>query len=210
VHGAEPALTFPGAAGQPLPGVFFYGAEYSPYAAAERWVVVVALARFGTFTDLGSMQSSGSIVFPTTQTFTFSHLTYQSRYVALETDEYYSDQNPLGVGYTVLEHPTPQQAALVRAFAPSADTFPFVDVGNRYVTVGQAGFSPSVLVGSSTSQIAAGLSASGNPVTQAIVASANYLTATVCQVTGQQPAAVCTSPGVLAAARRLGVGPAGD
>ena len=39
------------------PVVFFYGAEFAPYAAAERWPVVVALSRFGTFSALGAIRS---------------------------------------------------------------------------------------------------------------------------------------------------------
>ena len=41
-----------------LPVVFFYGAEFAPYAAAERWPLILALSRFGTFNQLGLMQSS--------------------------------------------------------------------------------------------------------------------------------------------------------
>ena len=44
--------------GPPLPVVFFYGAEFAPYAAAERWPLILALSRFGTFSQLGLMQSS--------------------------------------------------------------------------------------------------------------------------------------------------------
>ena len=44
--------------GPPLPVVFFYGAEFAPYAAAERWPLILALSRFGTFHRLGLMQSS--------------------------------------------------------------------------------------------------------------------------------------------------------
>ena len=43
-----PALTENG-----LPRIFYAGAEYCPFCAAERWPLVVALSRFGTFTGLG-------------------------------------------------------------------------------------------------------------------------------------------------------------
>src|SRR6202044_3344172 len=58
------------------PVVFFYGAEFAPYAAAERWPVIVALSRFGTFGSLGLMQSSSSIAFSDTPTFTFWQVKY--------------------------------------------------------------------------------------------------------------------------------------
>ena len=49
-----------GGNGAARPVVFFYGAEFAPYAAAERWPLMVALSRFGTFGQLGLMQSSPS------------------------------------------------------------------------------------------------------------------------------------------------------
>ena len=63
----------------PRPVVFFYGAEFAPYAAAERWPVVVALSRFGTFSALGLMQSSSSVAFSDTPTFTFWQVHYTQR-----------------------------------------------------------------------------------------------------------------------------------
>ena len=46
--------------GPPLPVVFFYGAEFAPYAAVQRWPLILALSRFGTFNQLGLMQSSAT------------------------------------------------------------------------------------------------------------------------------------------------------
>jgi len=42
--------------GKPL--VVFVGAEYCPLCAAERWALVAAFSRFGTFTNLGATHSS--------------------------------------------------------------------------------------------------------------------------------------------------------
>ena len=36
------------------------GAEYCPYCAAERWSMIVALGRFGTFSGLQTMRSSST------------------------------------------------------------------------------------------------------------------------------------------------------
>ena len=68
------------------PVVFFYGAEFAPYAAAERWPLIVALSRFGTFSQLGLMQSSSSVAFSDTPTFTFWHAKYSSVWIDLQTD----------------------------------------------------------------------------------------------------------------------------
>lgn len=49
----------------------YVGAEYCPYCAAARWAMIVALSRFGTFSNLHLMRSSGQDVYPNTPTFTF-------------------------------------------------------------------------------------------------------------------------------------------
>ena len=53
----------PPAAGHRNPVVFFYGAEFAPYAAVQRWPLILALSRFGTFKQLGMMQSSDTTAF---------------------------------------------------------------------------------------------------------------------------------------------------
>ncbi len=47
-----------------LPIVFYAGGEYCPYCAAERWSMVMALSRFGTFSNLTLMQSSSTDSLP--------------------------------------------------------------------------------------------------------------------------------------------------
>jgi Domain of unknown function (DUF929) len=192
----------PTRSGVERPVVFFYGAEFAPYAAAQRWAVIVALSRFGTFGPVGQMQSSGSMVFPNTNTFTFWHATYASKWVDLQTVERYSALNPTGASYMTLQLPKGRQAQAVSAYDTTGSTFPLLDIANRYVLVGSS-FSPAVLSGSSQSQIVSDLSIPTSPVTQAIVASANEITASICAVTGQQPAATCHARGITAARAKL-------
>jgi hypothetical protein len=70
--------------GPPEPVVFFYGAEFAPYAAAQRWPLILALSRFGSFRQLGLMQSSQTTAFANVSTFTFYDSFYSSPYVVLE------------------------------------------------------------------------------------------------------------------------------
>ena len=56
----QPALTSGG-----KPEILYMGAEYCPYCAAERWAMVVALSRFGTFSNLHLIHSSSADVYPT-------------------------------------------------------------------------------------------------------------------------------------------------
>ena len=42
------------------PEVLYVGAEYCPYCAAERWAMIVALSRFGTFSGLATIHSAAA------------------------------------------------------------------------------------------------------------------------------------------------------
>ena len=72
-----PALTAGG-----KPKVLYVGAEFCPFCAAQRWPVVVALARFGTWSGLGQTTSASDDVFPDTATLSFHGATYSSDYLS--------------------------------------------------------------------------------------------------------------------------------
>jgi hypothetical protein len=188
------------------PVVFFYGAEFAPYAAAERWPLALALSRFGTFRRLGLVQSSGTTAFANISTFTFYDTYYKSKYVILEPVERYGSLNPTGARYLSLQTPDQRQRAAIASYASSATTFPLLDVGNRWVLNGAA-FTPGVLTGLSQDQIAGDLSSPASPLTQAVVSAANEITASICAVDGQKPGNVCESRGVLAADQALKITP---
>jgi len=189
-----------------LPVVFFYGAEFAPYAAAERWPLILALSRFGTFNQLGLMQSSSTTAFANVSTFTFWKASYVSHHVDLQSVERYSALNPTGARYLGLQTPDARQSAAIASYGTSATTFPLLDVANRYVLDG-SGFSPAVLAGVSQDQIAGFLSSPAAPLTQAVIAAANEITAAICSVDGNKPDAVCESRGVLAADEALKITP---
>jgi len=180
------------------PVVFFYGAEFAPFAAAERWPLVLALSRFGTFDQLGLMQSSSSTAFADLSTFTFWQAKYSSKYLVLAHVERYSALNPTGGRYEKLETPNAREAASVAAYSSSPTNFALLDVANRWVLNGSS-YSPTVLDGLTQSQIAGDLSSATSPLTQALLASANEITATICGADGQVPTSVCASKGVEAA-----------
>ena len=189
------------------PVVLYIGAEYCPFCAAERWPMVVALSRFGTFSNLGQTESAGSPeVYPNTPTFSFHGASYTSPYLVFQGVETETNQRTL-TGYTSLDTPTPQQQQLFQTYdAPpyvsSAGAIPFVLIGNRYVFNGSQ-YLPSVLQGMSAASIASSLGDQTSPQAKAIDGSANLLTAGMCTLTKQQPTDVCSSPGVTAAASKL-------
>jgi hypothetical protein len=193
--------------GRTEPVVFFYGAEFAPYAGAERWPLVLALSRFGTFHQLGLMQSSSTTAFSNLSTFTFYGSSYTSKYVILQSVERYSSLNPTGARYLSLQVPDARQSAAVANYGSGATTFPLLDVANRYV-LGGAAFTPDVLVGLSQDQIAGDLTSPLSPLTQAVVSAANEITASICAVDGQNPTNVCLSRGVETADDALNIVPA--
>ena len=178
------------------PEVFYLGAEYCPYCAAERWPTIIALSRFGTFSGLKTTSSSSSDVYPNTPTFTFHGTTYTSRYidfVSVETTD--RDRNPL-------ESPTPAQQVLVSRY-DTAGSIPFIDFGNRYAASG-AMYLPDVLSGMSWQAVADSLAQPDSPQAKAILGSANLITAAACRLTADQPAAVCSSASIQAMEKTLG------
>ena len=119
--------------------MLFVGAEFCPFCAAERWPLIVALARFGHFTTLHNMQSAQLSVFPGIQTFSFVGTAYTSRYVTFTGVELYSDSIDADGAFTRIATLTavaggPGQTATAPGTGPGGRTgaFPFVDIGNRW------------------------------------------------------------------------------
>ena len=171
------------------PEILYIGAEYCPYCAAERWAMVVALSRFGRFTDLGFTHSSSTDVYPDTPTFTFHGSTFSSPYLTFSGVETATNQPNGNGGYQPLDTPTPQQAEIWKVVDPR-QSFPFIDIGGRYVVEG-ATYDAAVLSGKSAAEIASALSDPSTPVAKAVLGAANGITAAICQTTGNQPAAAC-------------------
>jgi uncharacterized protein DUF929 len=175
------------------PEILYIGADYCPFCAAQRWALVVALSRFGSFQHLYLTTSSSTDVYPDTNTFSFHSSTYTSQYldfVGVETSD--RDQKPL-------DTPTAAEQALLAKFdvapyvpAASAGGIPWLDIANKYAMV-SSGYTPAVLAGLTWAQIAEKLSNANDIVTKGIVGDANNITATICKATGLQPTSVCSA-----------------
>ncbi|HUY73661.1 MAG TPA: DUF929 family protein [Candidatus Dormibacteraeota bacterium] len=183
-----------GPSGKPL--VFYFGAEYCPYCGAERWPIIVALSRFGTFSGLATTSSSSTDIYPNTPTFTFHGSTFTSRYIDFQAVET-TDRNQ-----NLLETPTAAQQALVNQYDTSG-SIPFVDLGNRFAFAG-AMYLPDVLAGMSWEAVAGSLSQPDTTQAKAVIGSANLITAAVCRMTSDQPSSVCTSASIQAIEKKLG------
>ncbi len=178
------------------PEVFYMGAEYCPYCAAERWPMIIALSRFGTFSGLKTTSSSSSDVYPNTPTFTFHGATYTSQYVDFVSVET-TDRNQ-----NTLETPSAAQQALVNQY-DTGGSIPFVDFGNRYAFNG-AMYLPDVLSGMSWQAVADSLLQPSSQQAKPILGSANLITAAICKLTADQPATVCSSSTIQSIEKTLG------
>ena len=196
------------------PQVVYVGAEYCPFCAAERWPMVVALSRFGTFTGLRLITSSSTDVYPDTPTFTFYDAHYTSRFVTFEPVEIANRADQ------PLEQPTATQVHLLDRFdppsgSPPGSPIPFLFVGGRCYQVGTGypdtllhptgKFGPALPAG----DIAGSLTLPGSALGRAIEIEANLLVGAICAATGNHPGSVCDSPVVASAQHLIGTKPQG-
>jgi Domain of unknown function (DUF929) len=184
--GAKTALT----ASNGKPEILFVGAEYCPFCAAQRWSVVEALSRFGTFSGLSATHSSTSDIYPDTKTFSFYGATYASTSLNFTSVELETNQVS-GDSYTTLQTLTSAQDALLSKYDKAPYTtqpgsIPFLDIDNKYISVG-SGYSPQVLQGLSMQQIAAQLNDKSSTVAVAIDGEANRIAAAITAATGVKP-----------------------
>jgi hypothetical protein len=179
------------------PEVLFIGSEYCPFCAAQRWAMVNAFSRFGTFSGLTTTHSSSTDTDPNTPTLTFYGSTYTSKYIALTTVELehnyrIGNSTDTSVAYAPLQTATAAQQATQTAYDPQG-YIPFIDFGNKYAQVGNLSpLTPTMLAGLTWQQVATDMSNPSSSVGQAIDANANYETAAICTLTSNQPATACT------------------
>jgi len=208
----QPAMSVNGKS----PAMLYYGAEYCPYCAAERWAMAAALARFGTWGNLQVTASSHVDVDAATRTFSFHGATLDSPYITFKAIEQYTNVPVSGSPgqYTNLQNPTKEESKILATYSSSkylpngssngSISFPFVDINNGLLFSG-ASYDPQLLAGLSWTDISGALSDPTNPVTQAVLTTGNYMSAGICKATHGQPGSVCTSSGVQAAAKALGI-----
>jgi hypothetical protein len=179
------------------PEVLYIGEDTCPFCAFERWSVVVALSRFGTFSDLHQTTSSDTedvAEINLINSFSFYGATYSSSYIdfqGVEVDD--RNGNPL-------QTPTAAQNSAINTYGDGG--YPFLDVGGRYVGNGDPSVNdtvdgqtvtaaPELIYGMTWAQIASSLSQPDTVQAQAILGNANFITAAICKVTNNRPASVC-------------------
>jgi hypothetical protein len=188
------------------PEVLMVGEDSCPYCAFERWGLVVALSRFGTFTNLHETTSGdGETIADINDidSFSFYGSSYSSPYldfVGVET----GDRNG-----NALQTPSAAQEKIlttydVSPYSSEPGGLPFVYLGGRYLASGAPSvdyqvdgqsvtLAPELIYGMTWQQIASSLSDPSSVQAQTILGNANYLTAAICELTGSQPGSVCAT-----------------
>jgi hypothetical protein len=188
-------------AGRPLtaggkPEVLYVGTEYCPYCAAEKWALLVALGRFGTFAGVSEIRSASYPPIPPLDSWTFYRSSYSSKYLTFVPVELYSSAlvspraDPLkATSYQVLQKLTPAQQALMNA-ADKAKETPFTDFGGQAVMIGSP-VSALMFEHQTWSQLTSALRARRSAAAQAVIGTADYITAELCTLTRDRPATAC-------------------
>ncbi|HVD03667.1 MAG TPA: DUF929 family protein [Candidatus Dormibacteraeota bacterium] len=177
------------------PELLYIGAEYCPYCALERWSLIGALSKFGSFSNLKIIKSSLTDgAGPNIATFTFAHgVSYTSRYITFVAREIYSNvpDPSTATGYANFQSLNSQQSQLFTTLGQSG--FPFVDFGGIAAQVGTESSSPGPtgLSNYSWQQVASFLSKPHSSQAQMILGGVNYDTAAICKMTGNKPGKVC-------------------
>jgi hypothetical protein len=171
--------------GKPL--VYYVGGEFCPFCAAERWSMVVALSRFGTFSNLTYMMSWSGETNPSynnISTLSFNYASYSSKYISfLGIEELNRDKQ--------IQHSlNSSEQALVTRY-DSTGSIPFIDIANNYTIVGSQ-YLPPTISGLTWDQIGSQLDNASSSVAKSIDGAANALIAAICNSDGGRPANICS------------------
>ncbi|MGA3020507.1 MAG: DUF929 family protein [Candidatus Micrarchaeales archaeon] len=171
------------------PEIIYIGAEFCPYCAIERWSLVIALSRFGSFSGLEYMTSSPTDSPPSIPTFTFASATYSSPYIAFVAREMYGNKLVNG-SYTPVQSLDSSQQAVFSAYDPNG-YFPFTDFANKSTQIGANYNDLTILENENWSTIADSLR-TPSTTSSVLVGTANLFTAEICKVNGNVPSSVCS------------------
>lgn len=168
--------------------VFFMGAGFCPFCAAERWAIVNALSNFGKWEGLVETTSAGhDEKFLNIPTVSFARAKYESDYVEFVGRET-ADRN-----FEPLQELGEKDYEILDTFNPD-QIIPFLLVDGQFMQVG-AGYSPQILEGMDHAKVRAELDNPASPVGKAMKAEIDNITALVCKsIGGRAPA--CSSENI--------------
>ena len=167
--------------------VFFMGAEYCPYCAAERWAIVRALQKYGRWSGLKqAISAARDEPFLNLPTYDLTEAAYTSphiEFVAREIED--REFKPL---QKLLEN----EEKLLKQYN-SEKQIPFLLIGGRFMQI-EAGFTPKIFIGHTFRQTETELKKAESEIRKTIDAEANIIRALLCVV--GLPAELCKETGV--------------
>jgi Domain of unknown function (DUF929) len=172
------------------PKIVYIGAEYCPYCGGERWAMIMALSKFGTFTGLKQITSSSTDDPTSIPSFSFVGSTYTSKYIVWDPTETQT------VTHATLQTPTKANATLENKYDnppyTSQGGIPFIDFANKWVIDG-ASYDVTPLQHLSHDTVAAAASSGSTKYGSDIQSVAGYMVSRICSLTGGKPGNVCSS-----------------
>lgn len=189
-----------------LPRVLYVGGLFCPFCATQRWPMIAALSRFGTFSGLRYARSAttGETV-KNIHTFDLSGVTFTSSSLSFTPYEN-EDRNHQPLDTVPDADNTLMSTYDASPTLPSglgSGTIPFVDLANRWVMAG-ASYDAPELQGKTWAEIA-GAATTGTGVGRQLDGTVNWLTAAFCTLAGNKPASVCADPVIAGLQARLPV-----
>jgi thiol-disulfide isomerase/thioredoxin len=169
------------------PTLFYFGAEFCPFCATERWPIVLALSQFGTFKNLTAITSDDASgeTYKQVPTFSFYKSTYTSKYLTFTPVETET------VSQATLQTPTAAQEAIVSKY-DSGDTIPFVYFNGKAIISG-AQYDPSLLLKGSFGDDAQSIIGGASQLSTSVYFNAGAIVSDICAMTGGQPGNVCSA-----------------
>jgi len=159
--------------------VFFMGAEYCPYCAAERWAIVRSLQKFGQWTGLKqTISAARDQPFLNLPTYDFTEAVYNSPHIEFVAREV-KDRD-----FKPLQKLLKTEETLVRKHNPKKE-IPFLLIAGRFMQIG-SGFPPKIFIGHTFRQTETELKRADSEIRKTIDDEANVITALLC-VSGLPP-----------------------
>jgi hypothetical protein len=157
--------------------VFFMGAGFCPFCAAERWAVVEALKNFGTWEGLVEDKSAGhDEKYLNVPTLNFARAKYSSEHVEFVGRET-ADRN-----FEPLQELDTKDYEILDTFNPD-QIIPFLLVDGQFMQVG-AGYSPKLIEGMDHAKVRAEIENASSEVGKAIRDEVDNIVALVCKSIG--------------------------
>jgi len=153
--------------------VFFLGAEFCPYCAAERWAVVRSLQKFGQWDGLKqTISAARDQPFLNLPTYDFTKATYNSPHIEFVAREIKDRE------FKPLQKLLKTEEKIVRKHN-SKKEIPFLLIGGRFMQVG-SGFPPKIFIGHTFRQTETELKKVESEIRKTIDEEANVISALLC------------------------------